>query len=81
MGGGPGLFRQGRNGGVRGVFASGRDANSCAAPGSIVAAPHSACPHRQRISILLPMPSQWSLQYFLFSGARQVQAIFAHFLG
>jgi hypothetical protein len=27
------------------------------------------------------MPSQWGLQYFPFSGAGQVQAAFAHFLG
>ena len=27
------------------------------------------------------MPSQWALQYFPFSGAGQVQAAFAHFLG
>jgi hypothetical protein len=32
------------------------------------------------ISILPPMASQWSLQYFFFSGARQVQVAFAHFL-
>jgi hypothetical protein len=33
------------------------------------------------ISILLAMPSQWSLQYFFLSGTGQVQAAFAHFLG
>jgi hypothetical protein len=43
--------------------------------------PQSAWPHRQLISLLFPMPSQWALQYFDFSGAGQVQAAFAHFLG
>ena len=43
--------------------------------------PHSSCRHKQLISVLLPMPSQWALQYFPFSGAGQVQAAFAHFFG
>lgn len=33
------------------------------------------------ISVLLATPSQWALQYFDLSGAMQVQAAFAHFLG
>jgi hypothetical protein len=33
------------------------------------------------ISVLSAIPSQWALQYFCFSGARQLQAGFAHFLG
>lgn len=43
--------------------------------------PQSAWPHKQLISLLFPMPSQWALQYFPFSGAGQVQAAFAHFFG
>jgi len=38
-------------------------------------------PQVQTISILLAIPSQWALQYFSFSGAVQLQAEFAHFLG
>ena len=38
-------------------------------------------PQVQTISVLLAIPSQWALQYFSFSGAVQLQAEFAHFLG
>jgi hypothetical protein len=41
----------------------------------------SAWPQRQITSILVPIFSQWSLQYFFFSGAMQVQLAFAHFFG
>jgi hypothetical protein len=38
-------------------------------------------PQVQTISILLAIPSQWALQYFSFSGAVQLHAELAHFLG
>lgn len=37
-------------------------------------------PQVQIISTLLPIPSQWALQYFSLSGAMQLHAGFAHFL-
>lgn len=43
--------------------------------------PQFSCPQRQEISTLSAMPSQWALQYLAFSGAAQVQAALAHFLG
>jgi len=41
--------------------------------------PQSACPQRQMISVLVPIPSQWGLQYLEFLGGTQLQAAFAHF--
>jgi hypothetical protein len=43
--------------------------------------PQSAWPHRQMISILFPIPAQWSLQYFALLGGTQVQVALPHFLG
>ena len=52
---------------------------SCA--GYLTLPVQSLWPHRQAISVLLPTPSQWGLQYFesCLAGT-QLQAAFAHFL-
>jgi hypothetical protein len=40
----------------------------------------SLWPHWQAISVLLPTPSQWGLQYFESLAGMQLQAALAHFL-
>lgn len=47
---------------------------------SLTLPPQSGWPHKHMISILFPIPAQWSLQYFALLGGTQVQAALAHFL-
>jgi hypothetical protein len=41
----------------------------------------SGWPHKQAISILFAIPSQWALQYLALPGGMHEQAALPHFLG
>jgi hypothetical protein len=64
-----------------GLSASNRSFEQAPVQASFTLPPQSECPHKQTISIFLPIPSQCGLQYLAFPGGTQVQDRLPNFFG